>query len=75
MPVSFAITGPVSAALGVRTTMVAAGVLGGVVTLAGLFVPGVRDPDRGLGDMAATPEQMAEGSAQLAAVSAAQPVR
>jgi DHA3 family tetracycline resistance protein-like MFS transporter len=73
MPVSFAITGPVSAALGVRTTMVAAGLLGGAVTLGALFVPGVRNLDRGLGDMAATPEQLAEGSAQLAAVSAPQP--
>jgi DHA3 family tetracycline resistance protein-like MFS transporter len=42
LPLSFALTGPVSAALGVRETLVLAGVLGAVVTLAGLMVPGVR---------------------------------
>jgi MFS family permease len=42
LPVSFALTGPVSAAIGVRTTLIGAGVLGGVVTLAALFIPGVR---------------------------------
>jgi len=42
LPVSFALTGPVSAALGTRTTLVGAGVLGAVVTFAALLVPGVR---------------------------------
>jgi len=42
LPVSYALTGPVSAAIGVRTTLIGAGVLGGLVTFAALFVPGVR---------------------------------
>ncbi len=45
LPVSFAITGPVSAALGLRTTMVGAGVLGAIVTFAAMLVPGVRRMD------------------------------
>jgi DHA3 family tetracycline resistance protein-like MFS transporter len=45
LPVSFAITGPVSAALGVRTTLIGAGVLGAAVTFAALLVPGVREMD------------------------------
>jgi DHA3 family tetracycline resistance protein-like MFS transporter len=45
LPVSFAITGPVSAALGLRTTLVGAGVLGAAVTFAALLVPGVREMD------------------------------
>jgi hypothetical protein len=45
LPISFAITGPVSAALGVRTTLIGAGVLGAVVTFAALLVPGVREMD------------------------------
>jgi DHA3 family tetracycline resistance protein-like MFS transporter len=45
LPVSFAITGPVSAALGLRTTLIGAGVLGAVVTFAALLVPGVRAMD------------------------------
>jgi DHA3 family tetracycline resistance protein-like MFS transporter len=45
LPVSFAITGPVSAALGVRTTLIGAGVLGAAVTFAALLVPGVRALD------------------------------
>jgi DHA3 family tetracycline resistance protein-like MFS transporter len=42
LPVSFALTGPISAAIGVRTTLIGAGLIGSVVTLAALFVPGVR---------------------------------
>ena len=50
LPVSFAITGPVSSALGLRTTLVGAGVLGAVVTFAALLVPGVRQMDAVLAD-------------------------
>jgi hypothetical protein len=46
LPVSFAITGPVSAALGLRTTLIGAGVLGAAVTFAALLVPGVRQMDQ-----------------------------
>lgn len=42
LPISFALTGPVTDALGVRTTLVGAAVLGGAVTLAGLLLPGMR---------------------------------
>jgi DHA3 family tetracycline resistance protein-like MFS transporter len=50
LPVSFAITGPVSAALGLRTTLIGAGVLGAIVTFAALLVPGVRQMDDVLAD-------------------------
>jgi DHA3 family tetracycline resistance protein-like MFS transporter len=43
LPLSFALTGPVAAAIGPRTTLIAAGVLGAIVTLAAFAVPGVRD--------------------------------
>jgi hypothetical protein len=42
LPLSFALTGPVSAAIGVRETLVGAGVLGAAVTFAALFIRGVR---------------------------------
>ena len=42
LPLSFALTGPVSAALGVRATLIAAGLLGATVTLAALALPGMR---------------------------------
>ena len=45
LPLSFALTGPVSSALGVRTTLVGAGLLGALVTGAALLVPGVREID------------------------------
>jgi DHA3 family tetracycline resistance protein-like MFS transporter len=45
LPLSYGLTGPVSSLLGVRTTLIGAGVLGALVTAAGLLVPGVRDPD------------------------------
>jgi MFS family permease len=46
VPVSFALTAPVAAAIGVQTTLVLAGLLGGLVTLAGLFLPGMRRVER-----------------------------
>jgi MFS family permease len=46
VPVSFAITGPVAEVFGAQTTLVGAGILGGVVTLAFLFLPGMRDVER-----------------------------
>ncbi len=51
VPVSFALTGPVAAIFGPRTTLVGAGILGGMVTLAFLFIPGMRDIER-TGDLA-----------------------
>jgi O-antigen ligase len=59
LPLSFALTGPVAAAIGTRGTLIAAGVVGAVVTCAAYFVPGMRDvegrsraitPDATLGD-------------------------
>ncbi len=42
LPLSFALTGPVSAAIGLRATLIGAGVIGAGVTFAALFVRGVR---------------------------------
>jgi MFS family permease len=46
LPLSFALTGPVAAAIGTRGTLVAAGVVGAVVTAAAFFVPGMRAVER-----------------------------
>jgi MFS family permease len=46
VPVSYAVTAPVAAAIGTRQTLIGAGVLGAAVTFGFLFVPGVRDPDQ-----------------------------
>lgn len=46
VPVSFALTGPTSAWLGVETTLVAAGIAASIATMAFLFVRGVRDTER-----------------------------
>ena len=45
VPLSFALTGPVSAWLGEGATLVVAGVFGFVIHIAFLFIPGVRDPE------------------------------
>jgi DHA3 family tetracycline resistance protein-like MFS transporter len=47
LPLSYALCGPVSAALGVRTTLIGAGVLGALVTFAPLLIPSVRRADDG----------------------------
>jgi DHA3 family tetracycline resistance protein-like MFS transporter len=46
VPVSFALTGPVSHALGAQTTLVVAGLAAALATIVFLFVPGVRDTER-----------------------------
>ncbi len=46
LPLSFALTGPVSSAIGAQETLMAAGLTGAVVTLAALFLPGMRDVER-----------------------------
>jgi MFS family permease len=46
VPLSYALTAPAAAAWGARETLVGAGVIGAGVTLAFLFLPGVRAPDR-----------------------------
>jgi hypothetical protein len=43
LPLSFALTGPVSSAVGARATLIGAGISGGAVTLAALFLPGMRE--------------------------------
>jgi hypothetical protein len=46
VPLSFAITAPLAAAIGAGNTFILAGVLGAGVTLAFLFMPGVRDVEK-----------------------------
>ncbi len=46
VPLSFAIVGPLAGAIGASATLVWAGVLGGSVTLAFMFIPGAREPER-----------------------------
>ena len=43
LPLSFALTGPVSGAIGAQTTLIVAGVLGAVVTFSALLLPGMRE--------------------------------
>jgi len=43
LPLSFALTGPVTGAIGAQATLIGAGVIGGVVTFAALLLPGMRD--------------------------------
>jgi DHA3 family tetracycline resistance protein-like MFS transporter len=49
LPLSFALTGPVAGAIGTRGTLVAAGVVGAVVTCAAFLVPSVREVEGGAG--------------------------
>jgi MFS family permease len=46
LPVSFALTAPVAAAVGVRATLIGAAIVGATVTIGALFLPGMRDLDR-----------------------------
>ncbi len=55
IPLSFAITGPIASALGAKTTLVLAGVIGAVTTISFLAVPGLRNPERQLAASLASP--------------------
>jgi DHA3 family tetracycline resistance protein-like MFS transporter len=57
LPVSFALTAPVAALIGVRATLFVAAAVGSTATLAALFIPGMRDIE---GD-AATPPRPTRG--------------
>jgi DHA3 family tetracycline resistance protein-like MFS transporter len=46
LPLSFALTAPVTAMIGARLTLVGAGVGGAVITFAALFLPGMLDVER-----------------------------
>ena len=46
VPLSFAIVGPAAEAFGVDATLIAAGLLGAAATIAFMFYPGARDPER-----------------------------
>ena len=46
VPLSFAITGPTAEAIGWDATLILAGLVGGSVTIAFMFVRGARDPER-----------------------------
>jgi MFS family permease len=46
LPLSYALAAPVAAAVGVRRTFIGAGVIGAVVTLAFLYLPGLRAVER-----------------------------
>jgi MFS family permease len=48
LPVSFALTAPLSATFGVRTTLIGAGLAGAAATLGGLLLPGMRAVDRSM---------------------------
>ena len=47
LPLSFALTAPVAGAIGAQATLVGAAVVGGAITLGALFLPGMRDIERG----------------------------
>jgi DHA3 family tetracycline resistance protein-like MFS transporter len=46
LPLSFALTAPVTEMIGAQMTLVGAGVGGAVITFAALFLPGMRDVER-----------------------------
>jgi hypothetical protein len=51
----------VSAALGARTTLIAAGVLGAVVTFAALLLPGMRDVEEARTESVGRPRPLVAG--------------
>jgi DHA3 family tetracycline resistance protein-like MFS transporter len=55
LPLSFALTAPVAALIGARATLIAAATVGGVITLAAFFLPGMRDIEGEAGAEAPAP--------------------
>jgi MFS family permease len=46
LPLSFAVVGPLANWIGTDETLILAGVLGAAVTIAAMFIPGARSPER-----------------------------
>ena len=55
LPLSFALTAPAAAVVGVRATLVGAAVIGAVVTLGALFLPGMRDIEQDSPELSPAP--------------------
>jgi len=53
LPLSFALTAPIAAAVGARATLVGAAAIGGAITLGALFLPGMRDVEGAPGEVQA----------------------
>ena len=53
LPLSFALTAPIAAAIGARATLVGAAAIGGAITLGALFLPGMRDVEGAPGEVQA----------------------
>jgi MFS family permease len=51
LPLSFALTGPVTSAIGAQATLIGAGLIGGAVTFGALLLPGMRDLESVDGDL------------------------
>jgi MFS family permease len=63
LPLSFALTAPVAAAVGARTTLVGAAAIGGALTLGALFLPGMRDVEGAANDVESLPVPVAGANA------------
>jgi MFS family permease len=55
LPLSFALTAPAAAVVGVRATLVGAAMIGAVVTLGALFLPGMRDIEQDSTELSPAP--------------------
>jgi MFS family permease len=62
LPLSFALTAPAASAFGAQTTLVVAALIGGSITLAALFLPGMRDLERRAEGSSLPAEQMTQVS-------------
>jgi DHA3 family tetracycline resistance protein-like MFS transporter len=62
LPLSFALTAPVAAAVGARATLVGAAAIGGAITLGALFLPGMRKVEGAAGEVDGLPVSAARAS-------------
>ena len=65
LPLSFALTAPVTALLGAQTTLVVSAAIGGAATLCGLLLPGMRDIEGSAGSTAAEGDRPSVRDAEL----------
>jgi DHA3 family tetracycline resistance protein-like MFS transporter len=66
LPLSFALTAPVAAAVGARATLVGAAAIGGAITLGALFLPGMRDVEGAALEPSAGPMERVPGGVTTA---------
>jgi MFS family permease len=73
LPLSFALAGPAASLFGARQTLIGAGVLGAIVTISFLFLPGMRSVQEGIPGDSTAPDAVGRSASPIRPTSPPEP--